>query len=75
MCRRTAQERQIQRLLVYSGLLLLPVIESTQAQTNLQFQQLPREIREHAAEVRKSCKAADFELRNDMQEIENVSLR
>lgn len=47
------------------------------AQSNLQFQQLPREIREHAAEVRRACKAEnpDFELRNDMQGIEVLSLK
>jgi hypothetical protein len=50
---------------------------ASMAQTNPQFQQLPREIREHAAEVRKSCKEHEptFKVNNDMQGIEILSLK
>ena len=60
-----------------SALIHSHATETRMAQTNLSFQQLPREIRGHAAAVRNSCKEYEpsFEINSDMQGIEILSLK
>lgn len=56
---------------------LLGLVEPAVAQPTLSFQQLPREVREHAAAVRKACAEHEpsFKVENDMQGIEILSLK
>ena len=53
------------------------LVEPLAAQPVLSFQQLPSEVRQHAAEVREACKEydSDFKVDNDMMGIEFLSLK
>ncbi|MBR0774209.1 hypothetical protein JQ625_05135 [Bradyrhizobium diazoefficiens] len=65
------------RRLFCSLAILVFLVELAAAQPALTFEQLPREVREHAAEVRKSCKDYEpsFKVQNDMQGIDILSLK
>ena len=57
--------------------ILISLVEPSVAQPVLTFQQLPKEIRDHAGEVRASCKEHEptFQVNNEMQGIEILSLK
>jgi len=71
----------MRRFATWTRLILLASLctwsSASAAQVALQFQQLPREIREHAAHVRNSCKEYEptFAVVNEMQGIQILSLK